>query len=219
VRERGKSRGVVPSKQDGKEMGGAGAVDTSPGVEHRNMVKEVATCDESLLERGERRGENRTTEVVVDTCDRLVVGVLKGKGARISTGTDYLQVSGAVALRNEFFTEMIKGEERGEDAVLDFLAEEKESACAMRGVPAGVREPIGARSRDFGVGEEGHEVMELGRGGPRPVKFGSVLVKEQAEHGGEGSTEWRRSWTTMRPGGRGHPRSGAAHHRGEWHQA
>jgi len=61
---------------------------------------------------------------------------------------------------------MIKGGERGEDAVLDFLTEEKESACALRSVPPGVREPVGARSRDFGVSKKGHKVVKLGREGP-----------------------------------------------------
>ena len=98
--ERRKGRGVIPSKQDGKEMGRAGAIYARPGVKHRHMVEEIPSCDESLLERGERRGENRTTEVVVDTCNRLVVGVFKGKGARLCTGADYLLVGGGVALRN-----------------------------------------------------------------------------------------------------------------------
>ena len=41
---------------------------------------------------------------------------------------------------------MVERKESGEDAVLDFLAKEKESAGAFGGVPAGVWKTVRARS-------------------------------------------------------------------------
>ena len=53
------------------------------------------------------------------------------------------------AFWNEFFTQVIEGGESGHNAVLDFFTKEMERPRALRGVPAGIREAIRARSRIF----------------------------------------------------------------------